>query len=145
MKIQTALIMSAFMLITIPMSAQALDIGNSGGTTAGAKIDVDPTVNTTDPPFVFQPSTNVWVAASSVASSYSVVTWHDSAVDAAGGEGYGMASDVTGVFTFNMAPTDDDADPGAGTAPVYPGTPASDSSDLAGTGWEAPVGTSSGT
>ena len=127
MQFKKTIILSAFLLTAIPsLSSAALDIGN---TSAGGKISSTCEVNTTDPDFEFQPSTNVNIAAASTVSSFSIIAWHGSSLDTDKGEAYGMASDVTGVYTLPLVDvTDDPTNAGAG-----------DSSDF-GTDWYDPSG-----
>lgn len=89
--------MSAFLLSTIPTLCSAVeDLSNTNG---GQKIDVAAASGT----FVFQPSTNVRIIATSQAASYSLAAWHTSAIGANGGEAYGMVSNVSGVYTLDTS------------------------------------------
>lgn len=130
MQIKSKIILSAFLLAATPSLCSAVPITNTG--TPGGKITVlgaTEMTTTTLPDFEFQPSTNVVINAASTASSYSIIAVHNSSLDTDNGEAYGMASDVSGIYTTPLE--------GVKTAPTNAG--AGDSSDF-GTDWYDPSG-----
>ncbi|WP_319547561.1 hypothetical protein [Desulfogranum marinum] len=86
-------------VLTVSMIGQAqaanLDTGAPGQAISVAAADLN-----TDETFNFQPSPNVNILCTTSASQYAMMTWHESAVNSSGGEGYGMTSEASGLYTI---------------------------------------------
>jgi hypothetical protein len=96
MQIKSTIILSAFLLTAIPALCSATDLGTPA---AGNKIIGVVTVAGL-PAFEFQPSTNVTILGNSTAANFSIAAYHESSLGTTKGEAYGMASDVSGVYTI---------------------------------------------
>ena len=133
MQIKSTIILSAFLLTTIPtICSAALSIGTDA---AGTKIVAEST--STLPDFEFQPSTNVTIVGTSTTSNFSIAAWHESSIGTTKGEAYGMASDVSGVYTIALLEYED-TDGVAATVGSD-----GEAADF-GSPWEEPLGASDG-
>lgn len=122
-----AIITSLSFLIALPALVSAQSLANN---TAGATISIASPTNSVQP-FTFQPSANVNILGNCTAQSYSVASYHNSAMKATGGEAYGLASDKSGTYVLDIS---------ASSATVTVGT-TGNSADFA-SPWKAPTGSS---
>ncbi len=90
-------------LILLLLPAISLADADLDNTNPGDKMNVAGVDDTDLPNFQFQVSENVRVIGTSAADSFSIATWHQSALTANGGVAYAGATDLGGTYVKDIS------------------------------------------